>query len=239
MDIKQALRSIFLGPNRQLSSLSKAGLIACVPIIGQMVLAAHALQFVRAAALNDDRKFTELRLDVQTLFIGFKCQLLTIVATIAAGLLTLPLWALDQPVSETDPDVYTPTTALLDALQSPTALVTAVLAALFSALCLARFATTGSALSALDVAGTWSHLRAQTSLWISVAAVGFLLVQAPTTIALLLPLSTDDTLLALLIASAFFLPVALYIQAHLIGQAFNASAGTIARRRPLVVRVRW
>lgn len=239
MDIKGALHYIFRGPNRQLSSLSKAGLIACVPVIGQLILAAHALQFTRAAALHDDRKFTDLRLDVQTLFLGFKCQLLTIVATIAAGLLTLPLWALDQPVSETDPDVYTPTTALLSALQSPTALVTAVLAALFSGLCLARFATTGSAMSALDLAGTWSYLRAQPSLWIAVSAVGFVLVQAPTTLALVLPFSTEDQLLALMIASAVFLPVALFIQAHLIGQVFNASAETIARKRPLIVRVRW
>jgi hypothetical protein len=42
-----------------------------------------------------------------------------------------------------------------------------------------------------------------------------------------------------LIATACFVPIVLFIQAHLIGQAFNVSAGTIARKRPLIVRVRW
>src|SRR5215213_5060127 len=160
MDIKRALRSIF-GGRWQITSLAKAGVIACVPIIGQLVLVAYALQLIRAAAFEDDTKPRELRMDMQHLITGFKCQLLMIMATLAAGLLTLPLWTLDQTGSGTTSDLTTPTTALIDAFRSPTSLLTASLAALFGALCLARFATTGSAMSALDLAGTWAHLRAQ------------------------------------------------------------------------------
>src|SRR5215203_4644764 len=88
MDIKRALRSIFRS-RWHIAALARVGVIACIPIIGQLVLAAYALHYIRAAALNDDSKPRDIRMDVQTLLIGFKCQLLTILGTVAAGLLTL------------------------------------------------------------------------------------------------------------------------------------------------------
>ncbi|MEA2583893.1 MAG: hypothetical protein QOF33_1978 [Thermomicrobiales bacterium] len=217
--------------------------IACVPIVGQLVLFAYALHILRTVATDDEESgLPECRWDTTVLMIGLKCQLLTIVCGLAAGLLTLPLWTLsagDSGATSTA-ESMAPSPALVSALHGPTVLLTTTIMALLSALCLTRYAVTGSAWSGLDIAAIWSHLRAEPTIWIAAALIGFTIEQMPSTLAWLLPLPTSWQLPALLIATALFWPFAMLVQAHLIGQAHCWSAQTLARRRrPLIVRVRW
>lgn len=166
--------------------------------------------------------------------------MLTVLCGLAAGLLTLPLWALTTGAGETTTDSSTtPAPALVAAFHDPTSLLATTLMALFAALTLARFATTGSAWAALDLGNLWSHVRAEPAIWIAAAAFGFAIEELPATLAYLLPLPSSWQLPALLLATALLWPFALLVQAHLIGQAHRWSTQTLARRRPLIVKVRW
>jgi len=238
MDLHLAIRHIF-GGRPQLAALARATYIACIPIIGSLLLTAYALQYLRAAAFETKPTLIPLRLDVQTLWVGVKCQLLSLAATLTAGLLTLPLLSLDHSSLTSSSSATIPSTVLMASLTGPTAFLSAGIAAVLSALVIARYATTGSVLSALNVVDLWSQFRAEPTLWIATAVIGFILVEAPATIALLLPFSPDSQLTALLVATAFFWPTALFLQAHLIGRAHLISEQTIASRRPLIVHVRW
>jgi hypothetical protein len=239
MDLRRAVTYVFHDP-RWPVKLGRAATFACLPIIGQLLLGAYALQTIRAAATDDETsELPDLRWDVSLLMTGVKCQLVTIVGGLAAGLLTLPLWALTAGESDSTAETTAPVPALVGALHGPTYLLATALMSLFTALCLARFATTGSAWSALDVGAICSHLRAAPAIWIATAVVGFTIEQTPTTLAWLLPLPASWQVPALLIATALFWPFALLVQAHLIGQAHHWSTMTLARRRPLIVRVRW
>jgi hypothetical protein len=242
MDVRRATTYVFDDP-RWPAKLGKSATIACVPIVGQLVLFAYALHILRTVATDDEESgLPECRWDTTVLMIGLKCQLLTIVCGLAAGLLTLPLWTLsagDSGATSTA-ESMAPAPALVSALHGPTVLLTTTIMALLSALCLTRYAVTGSAWSALDVGAIWSHLRAEPTIWIAAALIGFTIEQMPSTLAWLLPLPTSWQLPALLIATALFWPFAMLVQAHLIGQAHRWSAQTLARRRhPLIVRVRW
>jgi len=172
---------------------------------------------------------------------GLKCQLLMVVCGLAAGLLTLPLWGLDTPESASNgaAGAADPAPALVSAFHGPTYLLTTALMALLGGLCLARFAVIGSAWAALDVGAIWSHLRAEPANWIAATVVGFAIAEAPVAFAWLLPVSSSWQVLALLLATVLFRPIGLLTQGHLIGQAHRWSAQTLARRRPMIVRVRW
>jgi hypothetical protein len=82
-------------------------------------------------------------------------------------------------------------------------------------------------------------LRAEPAIWIAATVVGFAIAEAPAALAWLLPLSSSWQVLALLLATALFRPIGLLSHGHLIGQAHRWSAQTLARRRPMIVRVRW
>jgi Protein of unknown function (DUF4013) len=239
MHLRRALTDIF-HDRRWPLRLGAAGAAACVPILGPLMLSAWALRALRAVLDGDeDAPLPTVRWDGATLLLGLKCLVLTIVGGLAAGLLTLPLWAL--PISEKLPDSGATETApaLVAALHGPTHLVAALLGAVLTAVCLARFAATGSALAALDVARLWAHLRAAPAIWVAAAVVGFVVEEAPASLAWLLPLPVDWQVPALLLASALLWPFALLVQAHLIGHAYRWSAQSLARRRPLIVHVRW
>jgi hypothetical protein len=239
MDLRRAATHVFDDP-RWPAKLGKAGLIASVPILGSVFLAAYALQSTRAAATGDpDAARGEWRWDTWTLMTGLKCQLLTIVCGLASALLTLPLWKLEGRESGSGVEAADPTPVLIGAFHGPTHLLAASVMALFTALCLARFAITGSAWAALDVAAIWSHLRAEPAIWIAAAVVGFVIAEGPVALAWLLPLSESWQVPALLLATVCFRPIAVLAQAHLNGQAYRSSAQVLARRRPLIVKVRW
>jgi hypothetical protein len=239
MDLRRALTYPFSDP-RWYAKLGRAATIACLPIVGQLALSAFALQALRKIAKDDDDSdLPAWRLDRSVLMLGLKCQLLTIVCGLAAALLTLPLWSLTTATSDSTADATKPLPALIAAFHDPTSLLATALMALFAALTLARYATTGSAWAALDVAAIWSHLRAEPAIWISAATLGFTIEEVPSTLAWLLPLPTTWQLPALLLATALLWPFALLIQAHLIAQAYRWSTQTLARRRPLIVKVRW
>jgi hypothetical protein len=238
MDVRRAMTFAF-GDPRWFAKLGRAGMVALIPLIGSvLILPAFALAAIRAAANGDERtELADCRMDAATLVIGLKCQVLTMICGLAAGLLTFPLWGIDSSMSTSPSATADMAPALVGALQGPSLLLTTVVTAVLSAVGLARFAVTGSARAALDVAAIWSHLRAEPAIWIAAAVVGFTIEQAPVTLAWLLPASMQ--LPAMLIAIAVFWPFALLVQAHLIGQAHRWSAQTLARRRPLIVRVRW
>jgi hypothetical protein len=180
----------------------------------------------------------ECRLDGPTLLTGLKCQLLTIACGLAAALLTLPLWAIGAGDQASSADTAVAAPALIGAFQGPSYLVLTILLAVLSAVCLARFAITGSAWAGLDVVTIWSHLRAEPAIWIATAVIGFAVEETPASLAWLLPLPVSWQTPALLLATALFWPFALLVQAHLIGLAHRCSAQTLTRR-PLIVRVRW
>ncbi|HEY7035293.1 MAG TPA: DUF4013 domain-containing protein [Thermomicrobiales bacterium] len=240
MDLRRAFTYPF-ADSRWPAKLGRAATIACLPIVGQLALSAYAVQAIRTVATKpDDTDLPPWRLDRTTLMLGLKCQLLSIACALAAGLLTLPLWALTTADTDSTTETTTkPVPALIAAFHDPTTLLTTALMALFSSLCLARYATTGSAWAALDLAAIWSHLRAEPAIWIAAAVLGFAIEETPSTLAWLLPLPTSWQLPALLIATAFFWPFATLVQAHLIAQAYRWSSQTLARRRPLIVKVRW
>jgi hypothetical protein len=237
MDLRRAMTWMFDDP-RWYAKLGKAGAIACLPLLGPLFLSVFALQAIRAAISDDDDvELPDFRLDGQTLFTGCKCQILTLLSALAAGLLTLPLWAGSAADASSTAESSAPATALASAFGGPSYLVAIAITAVLSALLLARFALTGSAWAALDVAAIWSHLRAEPAVWIAAAVAGFAIEQAPLTLAWLLPAGVQ--LPAVLIATALLWPFALLVQANLIGQALRTSAQTLTRRRPLIVRVRW
>jgi hypothetical protein len=239
MDLKHAVTHVF-DDRRWPVKLGKAGLIASVPVLGPVLLSAYALQSTRAAATGDPGAARgEWRWDAMTLMTGLKCQLLTVICGLAAALLTLPLWNLESSEPASSASSVDPTPVLVGAFQGPTHLLATLIMALFTALCLARFAITGSAWSALDVGAIWSHLRAEPALWLSVSAVGFAIAEGPVALAWLLPLPASWQIPALLLATVFLRPLAVLAQAHLIGQAYRWSAQAMARRRPLIVKVRW
>jgi hypothetical protein len=237
MELRRAATHVFDDP-RWSAKLGRAGLIACLPIAGDLFLAAYALPSIRAAMTDDPAVARgDWKVDLWTLMTGLKCQLLTVVCGLAAGLLTLPLWGLET--AESTAEAADPAPALVVAFQGPTYLLATALMALLAGLCLARFALTGSAWAAVDVGAIWSHLRAEPATWIAVTVAGFAIAEAPVALVWLLPLSSSWHVPALLLATALFRPIGLLTQAHLIGQAYRWSAQTLARRRPLIVRVRW
>jgi hypothetical protein len=239
MDLRRAVTHVF-DDRRWPAKLGKAGLIACVPILGPVFLSAYALQSTRAAATGDrEAARGEWRWDALTLMTGLKCQLLTIVCGLAAALLTLPLWNLDAREPSAADGAVDATPVLIGAFHGPTQLLATAIMALFTAICLARFAVTGSAWSALDVGAIWSHLRAEPAIWIGVTVVGFAIAEGSVALAWLLPLSASWQVPALLLATMLFRPLAVLAQAHLIGQAYRWSGQALARRRPLIVKVRW
>jgi hypothetical protein len=242
MDLRRAITSPFADP-RWYAKLGRAATIACIPIIGQLAIAAFAIQALRTTATATTDDATDLppwRLDRAVLWLGLKCQLLTIVCALAAGLLTLPLWSLTTGATETTTDTApVPAPALVAAFHDPTSLLATALMALFAALVLARYAATASPWAALDLGSLWSHLRAEPAIWIAAATLGFAIEELPATLAYLLPLPSSWQLPALLIATALLWPFALLVQAHLIGQAYRWSSRALARRRPLIVKVRW
>jgi hypothetical protein len=239
MDLRRALTYPFADP-RWPAKLGRAATVACLPIVSQFALSAYALQAIRTVATKpDDTDLPEWRLDLTVLILGFKCQLLTIVCGLAAGLLTLPLWALTTADTDSSKATTNPAPVLISAFHDPTTLLATALMALFASLCLARFATTGSAWAALDLSALWSHLRAEPAIWIAAAVLGFAIEETPATLAWLLPLPTSWQLPALLLATALLWPFAMLVQAHLIAQAHRWSSQTLARRRPLIVKVRW
>ncbi len=239
MDLRRAVTHVFDDP-RWPAKLGKAGLIACVPIVGPVFLAAYALQSTRAAATGKPEAARgEWRWDSWTLMTGLKCQLLTIVCGLAATLLTLPLWNLDTRETTSAAGAADATPVLIGAFHGPTQLLAAAIMALFTALSLARFAITGSAWAALDVGAIWSHLRAEPAIWIAATVLGFAIAEGPVALAWLLPLPASWQMPVLLLATMLFRPLAVLVQAHLIGQAYRWSAQSLARRRPLIVKVRW
>src|SRR6266511_3572481 len=97
MDVRRAMTYVFDDP-RWFAKLGKAGAIACIPLIGPLFfLPAFALQAIRNAAGGDESiDLPDCRLDGSTFMIGLKCQILTLVCALAAGLLTLPFWAMSD-----------------------------------------------------------------------------------------------------------------------------------------------
>jgi hypothetical protein len=239
IDLSEALQ-ISWQHLRRPQTFARVAFYACVPIFGQLLLAAYALQVCRATALGETPLAGDFRSDIRAIIIGFKCQVLSLAAMVVAGLLTLPLWTLERSSAATTSNSSSKTvTGLMMALHSPTAMVTTLVMASLTGVFLTRYATTGSAKSILDVPATWSLLRAEPAHWIVAAALGFCFVEAPATIALALPLSASTQLPVLLGATALLSPLMLLIQASLIGQAHHSACLTIARRRPLIVKVRW
>lgn len=233
MDIRRAVRMIIAEPG-SLAALVPVMLIAWVPLLGPLLLTGYSQQAL-VRAIQHQGGLPPFRWNMATLRLGLICQILTALCGIVAGFLTLPLWSLSHESTAVDLTA----TALAQALAGPTHLTVTVCSATLAALCLARYAVTGSAWAAIDPLALWQHLRAEPVLWIATAVAGFVVAELPLTLVWLAPLTAAQEIAFWLAVQAFIQPVAALIQAHLIAQAQQATMQTLAIRRARVVRIRW
>jgi len=233
MDIRRAVRAIIAEPG-WLATLAPVMLIAWLPLLGPLLLTGYTQQaLARAVRLQDG--LPPFRWNVPTLRLGLICQVLTALCGVVAGLLTLPLWSFSHESTAVDLTA----TPLAQALSGPTHLTVTIVSTTLASLCLARYAATGSAWSAIDPAALWSHLRAEPALWIATAVAGFVIAELPLTLVWLAPLTAAQEIAIWLAVQALVQPLAALMQAHLIAQAHHATAQTLAIRRARVVRMRW
>lgn len=233
MDIRRAVRAIIADPG-WLATLAPVMLIAWLPLLGPLLLTGYTQQAL-ARAVRHQGGLPPFRWNVSTLRLGLMCQVLTALCGLVAGFLTLPLWSF----SHESTDVDLTATALAQAFSGPTHLTVTLFSATLAALCLARYAATGSAWSAIDPLDLWRHLRSEPTLWIATAATGFVIAELPLTLVWLAPLTAAQEIAIWLAVQALIQPLATLVQAHLIAQAHHATAHTLAIRRARVVRVRW
>jgi hypothetical protein len=214
----------------------KFGLIALVspvPVFGQLYALGYAnLTLRRIVKGNKDGQLPEAKLGWELCWLGIQVMLATLLCGILVALICAPLFFGDESSS----NVMAP--ALIQALQGPTALLTTCVSTVLTAIVLVRLALTKSFTSGFDPFELWKLLRAEPSLWICYAVLGFLVTEGPYALVWVLPLHGGWDVAATMLACTVLWSYGLMINVHLIGQAFHYSRRTAALRAAQV-RYRW
>lgn len=208
-------------------------LFSMVPVLGQLYSFGYANATLRRMVRGKgDTELPEARLGYELLWRGVRVAMLSLLVGVVVGILCAPLYA----GQTSDVSVMAP--ALIQAIQGPTALLVTVISSAISAIVLARLALTDRIGDALNPVSAWHLLRAEPSIWISFAAIGFLITEGPIALVWVLPLHAGWDVAGTVIASTVLWTYGLMINAHLTGQAFDWAQRT-ARIRAAQVRYRY
>jgi hypothetical protein len=225
MDVLRAATYTVRNPLKA-RGFAKIWLLTPIPIFGMMWGTGYAVLTLRRMLKgNGDRDLPDANADWRLFLPGIYATMLSLICSVVAALLCGPLFFSSDPsnVSPMAP-------ALIQAVAGPTDLLVTAIAAVFGAIVLTRYALTDSFLAALNPLEAWSHLRAEPSIWIFAAVVGFLACNVPAAVVWVLPLRGDWDVLATIFASSYLWMFGMMINVHLLGQAYDWSRRTAAKR---------